>query len=106
MVLRALYHRILELRHMRQVPVAVTLHVGLSQHVHAILVAEVVEHRIVGIVRRTYSVDIQALHTQDILLYLLGSDGTSVDRRKIVTVDTVEHHTLSIDEQSTIAANR
>ena len=104
-VLRTLHHRILELRDGRQAPVAVTLDIGLSQHVHAVLVAEVVEHRVVGIVRGTYSIDIQALHAQNVLFNLLRSDGSSVDGREVMTIDTMEHHALAIDEQGAIGAD-
>ena len=64
---------------MREIPVTVTLDICLSQHIHTVLVAEVIEHRIVGIVRGTYGVDIQPLHAENILFNLLRSNGTTID---------------------------
>ena len=104
-VLRAFHHRVLELRHGRQTPVSVTLYVSLCQHIHTIFIAEVVENRIVGIVRGADGIDIQTFHAENILFYLLWGDGTTVDRREVVTVDAMKHHTLAVDEQSTIFTN-
>ena len=104
-VLRALYHRILKLRHMREIPVAVTLDICLSQHVHSVFVAEVIEHRIIGIMRGADGINIQALHAENILFNFFWGDSTAVNRRKIVTIDAVEHHSLTIDKQGTIIAN-
>ena len=81
------------------------LHVGLGQHVHAVFVAEVVEHRVVGVVRGADGVDVQSLHGHDVALNLLGSDGPAVDGRKVVAVDAVKHHTLAVDDQGTVAAD-
>ena len=75
-----------------------TLYVGLGQHIHTVFVAQVIEHGVVGIVGRADSVDIQALHAQNVLLNLLGSDGTSVYWREVMTVHAVEHHTLAVDQ--------
>ena len=81
------------------------LYVGLGQYIHAVFVAQVIEHRVVGVVGCTYGVDIQSFHAQNILLNLLGSDGTSVDWREVVTVYAVEHHALTVDQQRTIAGD-
>ena len=105
MVLRALHHRSAEQLQRRELLMGVTLHVGLGQHIESQFVAEVIEHRIVGIVRGAHSVDVQSLHGLQVFLDLLRRDGTAVDRREVVAVHAVEHHALAIDNQGTIAAD-
>ena len=82
-----------------------TLHVGLGQHVHAVFVAEVVEYRIIGVVRGADGIDVQSLHGFNVAFNLLRCDGSSVDGGEVVTVDAVEHHTLAVDGQGTVVAD-
>ena len=81
------------------------LDVGLGQHVEAVAVAEVVEHGVVGVVRCAHGIDVQPLHGADVLLHLLGGDGTAVDGREVVAVDTVEHHAPPVDGEGAVAAD-
>ena len=104
-VLGTLDHRRTEQFHRRQPCVGVTLHVGLGQHVEAVLVAKVVEHRIVGIVARAHGIDVQALHGLDVLFNLSRCDGTAVDGREVVAVHTMKHHALAVDGQRAVAAD-
>ena len=82
-----------------------TLHIGFSQHVETVLVAEVVEDRVVGVVGGTHGVDVQSFHGLDVLLYLGIADGTSVDGGEVVTVDTMEHHAAAIDGEGTVGTD-
>ena len=82
-----------------------TLHICLSQHIHTILVTQVIEDGIVGIVRGTDGINVQTLHRLDILFNLLCRDGTTIHRREVVTVHTMKDHTLTVDEKSTIIAD-
>ena len=102
MILRTLHHSIAELRFRRQSHIGVALHIGFCQHIHAVFVTQVVEHRVIRIVRCADGIDVQTLHGLDVLFNLLCRDGTSIHRREIVAVHTMEHHALAIDEERTI----
>ena len=105
MVLGTLYHGIAEELDRGELLIGMTLHISLGQHIEAVLIAEVIEDRIIGIVTGAHCIDIEALHGLDILFNLSISDGTTIHRRKIMTVDTMEHHALAIDNQRTIATD-
>ena len=98
----AFYHGSAEQLHRRQLLMSMTLHIGLGQYIQTILVAKVVEHRIVGIVRRTHSIDIETFHRLDVFFHLFSRDGTSIYRAEVMTVYAMEHHALAVNGQSTV----
>ena len=91
----------LELGHVRQGGVAVVVfvafEVGLIFQIDAILVAEVVPVRIIGIVRVAHVVDVAALHQHDFLFHLLHRDGVARSRIDFLTVHALQLHRLSIN---------
>ena len=50
-------------------------------------------------------IHVQAFHRLDVLFHLLGVDGAAVHRAEIMTVHTVEHHALAIDNQRTVGTD-
>ena len=78
------------------------LHVGLGQHIDAVLVAEVVEVGVVGIVRGAHGVDVQTLHSYHIVQHLLLRDGAASEPAVVVAVDAMQDDALAVDEQGTI----
>ena len=104
-VLRTFHHSRTERLHRRKFLVCMALHIGFSQHIETILVAKVVEHRIVRIVRSAHRIDVQPLHRLDVLFYLFCRDGTAVDRTEVVTVHAMEDHTLTVDDEGAISTN-
>ena len=82
-----------------------TLDISLCQHIHTIFITEVIEYGIIGIVRGTDGVDVQTFHAQYILFNFLRSNSASINRREVVTINTMEHHALTIDEQGAIVAD-
>ena len=96
------HHSRTEQRYAGEFLIGVAFHISLCKNIQAILVAEVIEQRVVRIVRRTHGIDIQPLHGLDILFYFLITDGTSVHWREIMTVHPMKHHTLAVDGQSSV----
>ena len=83
----------------------VALHVGLGQHVESILVAQVVEHGVVGVVAGAHGIDVQPLHGLNVFFYLLVGDGSSVHGAEVMAVHAVEHHSLAVDGQGSVVAD-
>ena len=105
MTLVALHHCRLEGCNARQSHVAVTLHIGLGKHIHAVLVAHLIEIRIVRIVTGANGIDVQLLHQKDVALGLLAAHRTSVLGAEVMTVDAMEDDALAVDGQSAIGTN-
>ena len=82
----------------------VTFDVRFVNHVNTVLVAEIVHHRIVRIVRHTERVDVEALHEDNVFFHTIVSHSTAVIRIKFVTVHTMElhRHTVYIQTRSAI----
>ena len=70
-----------ELGHVAQAGLAIeilmALHIGLGLEPDAILVAEIIEVRVVGVVGSAHVVDVGALHHHHLFLHLLPRDGMS-----------------------------
>ena len=82
-----------------------TLHVGLGQHIDTILVAEVVEIGIVGVVRSAHSVDVQLLHELHVVLHLLAGHRASSHLAEVMAVDTMNNHPVAVHEEGTVVAH-
>ena len=102
MILISLHHGMLEPFHATQSHVGMALYVRLCQHIQTILVAKVIEIWIVGIMARSYGIDIQTFHQEHILLHLLARHGSSIHGTVVVTIDTTNDDRLAIDGQSTL----
>ena len=55
--------------------------------------------------RRANTIDIQALHLQEVSLYLLFRQGASAVLAEAMTVHSVEDDAVAIDQQGTISTN-
>ena len=102
----ALDHRFAEQCHRRQSPVAVTFHIGLRQHVKAVLVAKFIEKRVVRIVRRAHGVDVQLFHQPNVGLGFFARHRSTAHFTEIVAVHAANNHRFSIDEQRAVVAQR
>ena len=74
-----------------------TLNVCLALQVDTILVAEIIEVRVVRIMRGTYVVDIRTLHQHNLMFHLLTRDNLTCQWVGIVAVHTLEFHWFTID---------
>ena len=97
-----------ELRHVAQAGIAikvfVALDIGFSLEPDAVLVAEIIEIGVVGIVGRTHMVYVGALHHHHLVLHLLACDGMAACGVGLMAVDTLELQRLPVDEE--IAASQ
>ena len=75
---------------------AVGLHIGLGDHIKAVLVAELGEEGGVGVMAGADGVDVVLLHEAQVGEHLLGGDGIAVHRVGIVAVDAAELDVLAI----------
>ena len=80
------------------VPVAhsVGLQVCLSHHVKAVLVAQVVEVVVVGIMACTYGIYVEFLHYADVLEHTLAGYHVTAVRVQFVAVHSLEQHRLPV----------
>ena len=84
---------------LRLIAHTVTLQVGLSRQVDAILIAQVIPTGIVWIVAGTHGIDIQLLHDLDILDHALHRDDVAAVGIKFMTVGTLDEDRLTVDKQ-------
>ena len=68
---------------------AVALHIGLGHQHDAVLVAQLVEARVVGIVRSAHRVDVVLLHELKVAAHTIETHGTALVIVVIVAVDAV-----------------
>ena len=78
---------------------AVALDVGLGCKVDAVLVAEVIPARVVGIVAGAHGVDVQLLHDLDVLNHTLHGDDIAAVGIQLVAVGTLDENGLTVDQQ-------
>ena len=105
-VLGALVHAEFALQHgrveagvARHAAPAVALDVGLAADIESVLVAELVEAALLGIVARADGVDVVLLHQLEVAAHqLLGHDVAGVGG-VLMDVDALDHHALSVDEE-------
>jgi len=77
----------------------VGFNVGLAHNVEAVLVAQIVETRIVGIVARAHGVDVELLHQLHIATHFIHRNGFSVLRTVVVAVHAHHFHRLTIHQE-------
>ena len=68
---------------------AVALHIGLGHQHDAVLVAQLIEARIVGVVGRTHRVDVVLLHELEVAAHVIETHGAALVVIVIVAVDAV-----------------
>ena len=68
---------------------AVALHIGLGDQHDAVLVAQLIEARIVGVVGRTHRVDVMLLHELEVAAHAIETHGAALVVIVIVAVDAV-----------------
>ena len=73
------------------------LQVGLGHHVQAVLVAQIVQIVVVGVVRGPHGVDVVALHQLHVFLHHFPADVLAGDRVGVVAVHAPEHQGLAVD---------
>ena len=78
---------------------SVRLYVGFCRHVDAILVAEVIPSRVVGIVTSADGVDIELLHYLYVLYHAFYAHHIASVGVELMTVGTLDEYWLSVDEQ-------
>ena len=82
--------------------VCVALDVGLVDDVHAQLVAQVVEHAVVGVVARANGGDVVGAHRLQVVADVVGVDRLAAIGMVIVAVDAEDPDRLTVDEQLAI----
>ena len=75
------------------------LQIVFGDQIKPVFVAKVVETRVVGIVRGSYSVDVVALHHQDIFKHGVIGDGAAVILMGVVPVHALDHDLGSVDKE-------
>jgi len=78
---------------------SVALLVGFADEIDAVLVAEVVPQRVVGVVACAHGVDVEALHELQILDHALAADHVAAVGIHLVAVYTFYIYRLSVDEE-------
>ena len=107
MVLVTLGHPRHALDPLREVPGVVAegvlegmgLDVRLGDDVHAQLIGQLEERRVVGVVRGAHAIEAEALHVHHVRAHLVAGHGASPLWVEVVAVDAVDEHPLAVDEQ-------
>ena len=84
---------------------AVALHIGLGDQHDAILIAQLVEARVIGIVRGAHRVDVVLLHELQVAAHAIETHGAALVIVVIVTVDAM-HLKVGAVEVDMVALNR
>ena len=84
---------------------AVTLHIGLGDQHDAILIAQLVEARVIGIVRGAHRVDVVSLHELQVTAHAIEAHGAALVIVVIVAVDAM-HLKVGAVEVDMIALDR
>ena len=61
------------------------------------LIREIVESWVIELMRCTDSIDVVALHSQQVLFHEFIRNGTSTSRVMLMAIDSAEDHPLAID---------
>ncbi|MNM64674.1 hypothetical protein D3C81_760820 [compost metagenome] len=80
----------------------VGLHVGLRHHEQTVLVAQLVEARIVRVVGGPYRVEVVLLHQHDIAFNTVHADRAALEVVVVVTVHPVQLEVVTVDMEETI----
>ena len=78
---------------------AVALLIGLSRDIKSVFVAEFVPNRVVGIVARAHSVDVQPLHNLNVLNHPLTRHHVAAVGVDFVAVRTLDQNRFSVHQQ-------
>ena len=81
----------------------VRLLVCLGHNINSVFVAQVVPHRIVGIMAGAHSVDVQLFHDADILNHAFAAHHISAIGVYLVAVGTLDKHRLTVNQQLRVA---
>ncbi len=76
--------------------------VGFCKDVKTVLVADLVESRIVGVVRGADGVDVVTLHQDDVLKHGVGGEGASEVAVEFMAVHAAEHDDFAVDEEVSV----
>ena len=78
------------------------LHVGLRHHEQAVLVAQLVEARVVRVVGGTYRVEVVLLHQHDIAFNTIHADRAALEVVVVVAVHPVQLEVVAVDVEEPI----
>ena len=73
--------------------------VGFSENVETVFIADLVETRIVGVVRGADGVDVVTLHQDDVLKHGVGCEGASEVAVEFMAVHAADHDDFAVDEE-------
>ncbi|MNI87164.1 hypothetical protein D3C73_1443390 [compost metagenome] len=77
--------------------------VGLGHHKQAVDIAQLIEARIVRVMRGTHRVNVVLLHQQQIFFDPIHSDRAAFQMIVIVAVNTVQHYVVVVDVKQPVA---
>ena len=80
-----------------------TLDVRLIHDVQTEFIAQVEQHRIVGIVRRSNCVDVVLLHRDEFFTDLSGQERFAGVRMMVMPIHTADHDRLAVDRKDAIS---
>ena len=80
----------------------VGLHVGLRHHEQTVLVAQLVETRVVRVVGGAHRVEVVLLHQHDIALHPIHADRTALEVVVVVAVHPVQLEVVAVDVEEAI----
>ena len=77
--------------------------VCLGHNVNAVLVAQVVPHRVVGIMARAHGIDVELFHYADVLHHTFAAHHVAAIGVYLMAVGTLDKHGLTINQQLRVA---
>ena len=80
----------------------VALHIGLGEHHEAVFVAQLVEARVVGVMRGAHGVDVVALHELHIAAHALQPFRTELVVVAVVAIHAVHLEVDAVEQDATI----
>ena len=84
------------------IPASVCFQVRLINDIDTILIAEVIQIRMIRIMRSTDCVNVVPLHVPDIRHHLIFRYGTAMVTAELMTVHTIEHDALAVNLHQTV----
>ncbi len=81
---------------------AVGLHVSLRHHEQTVLVAQLVEARVVRVVGGAHRVEVVLLHQHDVALHPVHADGAALEMVVVVTVHPVQLEIAAVDVEEAV----
>ena len=86
-----------------QAVIGVTLNIGFVHNVDSIVIIQSVHAWVVRIMTRTNRVEVVTFHQQDVFYHAFHGNGFAVNRVSVVSVSTLEHYPLAVDEHLSVA---